>query len=349
MSSASAIKYVDIGGKDTPLPFISVIVPFYNIEDCVDYCLDSLLDQRGFNSYEIICVDDGSTDGTLAKLEARAENPKIVVLHKENGGLSSARNFGVSHARGRYVNFVDGDDLVSPYYLKFLASGIENNDRTMVIGRHRLVSYGADGKPSLADWTSIARSREVNIRDLFAMYMREELLPGAWSRLIPIEVYKEHPFPEGVTYEEIDTAAVYVMAVDKCILVDAEIYGYVMRPGSIVHRKTSSIKQAEDYLRAIDKFSNLVERYFSAESPENIYFHALHYSRLYRLLDVVVDDDGYRVREIREQIIRYIKAHLKTVLTDRNVSYGNKIRVLLLAFSPRLFRLAFSVYEKIAR
>ncbi len=103
------------------LPFISVIVPFYNIEECVTYCLDSLVAQDYEGEYEILCVDDGSTDGTPAALDTyAAEHPRVKVLHKPNGGQSDARNFGVEHAGGDYITFVDGDDFVSACYLSSL-------------------------------------------------------------------------------------------------------------------------------------------------------------------------------------------------------------------------------------
>ena len=93
---------------------LSILIPVYNVEEYLPDCLDSCLDQ-GLNEteYEIICVDDGSTDHSLDVLSAYAASHKnIIVLSKENGGVSSARNYALDHARGKYVWFVDSDDYL---------------------------------------------------------------------------------------------------------------------------------------------------------------------------------------------------------------------------------------------
>ena len=99
---------------------MSVVVPFYNVRECVGYCMRSLLAQTFEGPYEVVCVDDGSTDGTGELLDTYADDPRVVVLHKENGGLSDARNHGVKHARADLITFVDGDDVVAPQYLEAL-------------------------------------------------------------------------------------------------------------------------------------------------------------------------------------------------------------------------------------
>lgn len=94
--------------------FLSIIVPVYNTEKYLADCLDSLLDQNiPSKQYEIICVDDGSTDGSPQILDKYAkEHENVYVIHKENGGVSSARNIGVEHARGEYIWFIDADDCI---------------------------------------------------------------------------------------------------------------------------------------------------------------------------------------------------------------------------------------------
>ena len=92
------------------MPAISVIVPIYNVEDYLGECLESIASQS-FSDFEALCVIDGSEDGSLGIAQRMAERDgRFVVLTKENGGLSSARNFGIDHASGDIVVFVDGDD-----------------------------------------------------------------------------------------------------------------------------------------------------------------------------------------------------------------------------------------------
>ena len=95
-------------------PLITVIIPIYNIMDCLERCVNSVCAQT-YRNLEILLVDDGSTDGTGALCDRLAEGDgRIRVFHKENGGSSSARNLGLQQARGEYVGFVDSDDFIEP-------------------------------------------------------------------------------------------------------------------------------------------------------------------------------------------------------------------------------------------
>ena len=97
-------------------PLVSIIVPVYNVKPYLNRCVDSLLGQS-YQNMELLLVDDGSTDGSEALCdEYAAQDARVRVLHKKNGGLSDARNAGVDAAKGEYLSFVDGDDWVSPYY-----------------------------------------------------------------------------------------------------------------------------------------------------------------------------------------------------------------------------------------
>lgn len=107
----------------------SIIIPVYNLERYIEDCLKSCL-QQNIDEYEIICVDDGSTDGSAKILDdfANRYQTKIKVLHKENGGVSSARNLGLKSACGEWIWFVDGDDCIKPNCLENLLNEISVND-----------------------------------------------------------------------------------------------------------------------------------------------------------------------------------------------------------------------------
>ena len=112
---------------------ITVVVPVYNMGQYLSTCVDSLLRQT-FQSYEIILVDDGSVDGSSECCEQEAEkSEKIHVIHKTNGGLSSARNCGINHAKGEYIIFPDPDDWVEPDYLEHLIALLEEENADLSI------------------------------------------------------------------------------------------------------------------------------------------------------------------------------------------------------------------------
>ena len=104
------------------MSMVSVIVPIYNAEDTLDYCVKSILSQT-FEDYELLLVDDGSTDNSGKKCDDyQNENYRVRAFHKENGGVSSARNFGIEQAVGDYITFVDSDDYIEKRYLEYLVN-----------------------------------------------------------------------------------------------------------------------------------------------------------------------------------------------------------------------------------
>lgn len=322
-------------------PLISVIVPFYNIEGCVRYCMEALLNQT-FQDYEVVCVDDGSTDGTGSLLDGYGCHPNVTVCHKENGGLSEARNYGVRVARGELVSFVDGDDVVSPYYLGALEKCYREFGGGMAIGQTRSISEG-EARNALVAWKAPGVGTRIAKRDLIEKYAYEEILPGAWCRLAPIGLYRNRPFPPGAYYEEIATAAGFASDVDSVAVIEDPIYGYVMRSGSIVHRKQARFKQVEDYIIAIDDFNDWAN--WDKQDPARIYFECLHYSRIYRLLDVVTDA-GDKTMLGKIEIARYVRSNIRALLKNRRISKGNKVRFIILSYVPLGYGKVFDLYEK---
>lgn len=110
-------------------PTISVIVPVYNSENGLSGMLDSLI-QQTYHDYEVIIVDDGSSDRSVRICDDYASRYSfITVMHKANGGVSAARNYGLKIARGVYVTFADSDDYVSPYWLEVMVNDINGCDQ----------------------------------------------------------------------------------------------------------------------------------------------------------------------------------------------------------------------------
>ena len=323
-------------------PLISIIVPFYNIEECVHYCMDSLLSQT-FRDYEIVCVDDGSTDETRKWLDEYGDQPNVIVHHKENGGLSEARNYGVSVANGELVTFVDGDDVISPYYLEALDNCYRECGGGMVIGQTRYINED-EARNATIQWEQPDVGTHIAKRDLIEKYAYEEILPGACCRLASPALYRNRPFPPGAYYEEIETAAGFVSDIDSVAVIETPIYGYVMRSGSIVHRKQAKFKQVEDYVAAIDDFVDAAG--WGRQDSARIYFECLHYSRIFRLLNVVTDA-GSEPERIQEEIARLVKNRLGTLLKDNRSSKGNKARLAILGLLPRAYSGAFDLYEKV--
>ena len=107
---------------------ITIVVPVYKVEQYLDKCVNSIINQT-YKNLEIILVDDGSPDNCGKMCDEYAKNDnRIVVIHKENGGLSDARNAGIEIAKGKYISFIDSDDYVTEDYVEFLYALISNNN-----------------------------------------------------------------------------------------------------------------------------------------------------------------------------------------------------------------------------
>lgn len=112
---------------------VSIIIPIYNSSASINRCLSSVLKQT-YDNVEVLCVDDGSLDDTLDILEEMSKtDERICVVHKENGGVSSARNMGLDKATGEYIVFIDSDDWIRGDSIELLVKNIEQNDADLVI------------------------------------------------------------------------------------------------------------------------------------------------------------------------------------------------------------------------
>ena len=110
---------------------VTIIVPVYNLGQYIGYCLDSIISQT-YSELEIILVDDGSTDDSLEICQSLTlKDSRVRVIHQDNGGVSAARNTGLNNARGEYIAFIDGDDIVAPSYIEKLVEAVEGNVLSM--------------------------------------------------------------------------------------------------------------------------------------------------------------------------------------------------------------------------
>ena len=167
---------------------ISVVVSVYKVKDYLDHCVQTLLDQT-YRNYEILLVDDGSPDECGAMCDAWAKKEtRIRAYHKPNGGLSSARNFGIAHANGDFIIFPDPDDWVEPQYLEKLVSLREANHADLSICGYRNFKGGKE-----YTWNSAAVPMVLNTADALEMMMRPNDFCGfAWNKLYSMKVINGH-------------------------------------------------------------------------------------------------------------------------------------------------------------
>ncbi len=182
-------------------PLVSVIVPVYNVEKYIDKCLSSISKQR-YSNLEIILVNDGSTDTSELKCQKWAKmDSRIKVLSKANGGVSSARNFGIDSSTGQYLFFVDSDDWLPTNAIDTLVSKVKDTNIDFIFGQAE--GIGVFRKEYYGVNQNIVASKDDET--VFAEYtqiLRTAL--GPWAKLYDSEIIKNNNlfFPEGVLYGE---------------------------------------------------------------------------------------------------------------------------------------------------
>ena len=191
-------------GMTSQPPAVSVIVPVYNVESHIHACIASLRAQR-FADFEVIVVDDGSTDSSYARARAAiGEDPRFCILRQANGGLSAARNTGLTAARGDLIAFVDSDDQVTPDWLEQMTAALEqtgadwvscaiafvapDGSQTTHSGLHGAPELTQDTAPQLydlTDWGDVIRH-----------------FPSAWNKLYRRSLIDGLEFPVGTWFED---------------------------------------------------------------------------------------------------------------------------------------------------
>lgn len=214
---------------------LSIIVPIYKVEQYLSKCVDSLLNQDlSLKDYEIILVDDGSPDrcGEICE-EYAAHFSNIKVVHRENGGLSAARNSGIEVAQGQYVQFVDSDDYLEPGVLKFLVDKMDA-DKLEIL---RFNYQNVDEKYEVFEPNKISKPF-VDYRDAVCdglTFLTDRLGYGcyAWQFMIRRELLEGCHFKEGIYFEDTEWTPRLLLKAQWVSSTDKLVYNYLMRSGSI--------------------------------------------------------------------------------------------------------------------
>lgn len=252
------------------IPFLSVILPTYNRVHCIARMIDSVLSQS-FKDFELIVVDDGSTDGTREMLEQKYDDSRIQIVYKENGGVSSARNLGISLARGKYITFVDSDDYLldgffEDIYENILQYGADiyvyagfSQEKTKLIGVPLFWGNQGYGNGEIA-----LKSGSEFVRD-FCLYGGNS---WACAKIFKTSLIRENNlvFQENISYGEdmLFNLQTYLASL-RIVAIPRGYYVYEVSGNGLSRRCLSSHSKVLDLLRAyqmLEKYSGY-ETYFA--------------------------------------------------------------------------------------
>lgn len=241
---------------------VSVIVPVYNVKSYLEECFESICCQS-YQNIEIILVDDGSTDGSGELCDELAtRDGRAVVLHKDNGGLSDARNAGLRLAKGDWISFIDSDDYVSPVFIEILLNAALDTGCEIAA-----IPFGKpfkDGeKCNLADVLgSVAPAKPLASHSVQCLMLYQALDTGAQWRLYAKASLGIDPFPVGLYYEDLASIYKIIHRIDNVAVVDSrELYAYRMRGNSIIRQNYSHLKGASALKISGDLYANICNWY----------------------------------------------------------------------------------------
>lgn len=220
---------------DNAGPAISVIVPVYRAEDYLDRCVRSLTEQT-FSDIEILLVDDGSPDRCPALCDAwAARDGRVRVLHRENAGVSAARNRGLEDAAGRYIAFADADDWLEPDALAYLYALRERFDADFAFAYYRRTET-EEPMPETA-FEEFLLTRGDYLKGLFKDGT-QAVVQYPWAKLFRRELFDGVRFPEGVTNgEDIPAAFALALRSERIACSTRAVYNYFLNPHGVTMRR----------------------------------------------------------------------------------------------------------------
>lgn len=306
--------------KDKDL--ISIIIPVYKVEKYLDKCLNSVVNQT-YKNIEIILVDDGSPDNcpTICDEWAKKDD-RIRVIHKENGGLSSARNAGIDVAKGEYLAFIDSDDSVEPEYVEELYTTlIENNVDLSICGISFIKEDGSIHKEIQAiEPTLFLNDDKYNL-----LLLHNTMVVVAWNKLYSKKIFESLRYPLGKIQEDEFVILDILKNAEKGVAINnKKLYNYLYRENSIM----------------------------TSKSPKGIFHPVEAYKIRYEQIDKkeIKNDTGrkilqeyleayqkfYKNKEVAKEILKRYKEDYK-IYKKCLTTLKRKIKYMIFRYVPRFF------------
>ncbi len=305
---------------------LSVIVPVYNVENYIEKCMVSLLNQD-FDNFEILLVDDGSLDKSIdIACSLKHENQsKVKVLKKVNGGLSDARNFGIDHAQGEYLAFIDSDDYIDTTMFRRMMDLCETEKSDIVCCDMKYVFDNDEEKYSSAGNFDVS-----NPLDLLLINN------SACNKIYKTSLFQDVRFPKGKWYEDLETIPKVVYNAKKISYINEAFYFYVQRSTSIAHQinpKIFDIYSAIDSLDSYFRGKGIDDEKWETVYQKYIITHGLIATTLrIKESDSFQDKYTYYKRnnlEIRQRVPHWFKAELLRTYSIKQKIIFNLIKYKL--------------------
>ena len=322
-------------------PIISVIVPVYNVEKYLPQCLDSIKNQT-YTNLEIILVDDGSTDssGIICEDYAKSDS-RIKLYHKENGGLSDARNYGIERASGQYFTFIDSDDYITKDYVSYLLELAQKNEVKIAIGSHTVCyESGKNSYKGLGEDKKITISPKETLEHIL---LDDGIDLSAWAKLYSAELFKEIRYPKGLAFEDTATTYKLIFLSNKIAYGGKSIYNYRIRSNSIT-TSGSFKKKMQLISNTHEMCDEITRKYPELETAAERRLVWAYFSTLNQLLKCP-DRKDFKSEE--KEIVDFLKSRSKQIKSSAVYSKRDKLASFTLKFGISFYKFAWDFYSKL--
>lgn len=311
---------------------ISIIVPIYKVEKYLEKCIDSIINQD-YKNLEIILVDDGSPDRCPQICDEYAQkDSRIKVIHKENGGLSDARNAGIKVATGEYIAFIDSDDYVTENYISTLLYTIKKYDADISACNY-IKLYEDSGVEKVEPKTTkdLVMTNIEAMKDLFTLPNNSDVV--AWNKLYKTSLFTQNniEFPKGKLHEDNFTTYKLYYFSNKVVFTNVPCYYYLQRKDSIMGKKFN-IKRL-DILLALKETEEFVKEN-NIDLNQEVKFNEL--LRLLTVLNSMVDTKCIN-KKVFEDIRTMIRKDKEVYLKNHYLRVKHKVAVKSLISSRKLY------------
>ena len=308
---------------------ISVIVPVYNVETYLDKCLQSIVTNT-YRDLEIICINDGSTDSCPEILKKWQEkDSRIIVINQENLGLPGARNSGLDIAKGKYIAFIDSDDIVHPRYFQSLLNCMEEKKADMVVCGCQ--KFNVDEEPVMDSRLSIHYSK-LTSREFYRSYYARHMV---WARLIRRKDTTTLRFPPEVDSLQDTLFNLRLICSWKHPVfyeTDSPLYYYLQRPGSLVKSRPYAA-----WLQIADWY--VANRYDSAQIKGGDWSWTLLLQCISMCLSCRYHAYIWKSKGLVKRINSLLRPMISEMLRNRFISPAEKLTRMFMYLFPSLYRL----------
>lgn len=325
---------------------LSIIVPIYNVEIYLEQAVNSLLNQKNFE-YEVILVDDGSTDKCPEICEKFSKNERVRVIHKTNGGLVSARKAGVVEAKGKYITFLDGDDWIEPDYYFNMIQIIKKNEVDLVCSGYihdfvfKNIQIPYDNKAQSGKYYGGTFDNLKKNIFYAPPFFNFGMIPTVWSKVFKKEILVKHllTIPDDITMGEDVVCSIPYLINSEAIYVMNDNKGYHYRYVDNSMSNEYSIKRVVQIKKAIDYLFELAELNII---PSNV-LDSLDYYVLFMTKEVIKNCSSSKKAIIDLQEFCSNERIRQALGKKKNISFGYKLLYKLLY--KQMWRTAMMYYK----